>query len=1253
MAEHRRIPGEGLSERMEARTRRRPRLGMSPAFYARLGLDDPWGAPMAATDPGGKADGMVFLSAAPYYAMLRKLASARRRRERRQERFLEQRAGSTMRGALRWWPGEGKLPTPRIASLALESMQLPLAPAPAASVGEAPSTLAGVAWRPNVATPAVSDPWRSTPFVAARVTRSQGAASYAGARLSAAVEARTHADAVDTLPHSARVAVARARRRVLIDDPTPLETVEVIRRSALSRPVVRQVEQFSGTPAAFVARAAMRAATPRSAGASTRAVQVALAASTGGEAEFDRAAAGALAVPARGEGMRPAAARRTPPAQRAAARGETQREVSTLSASPVSAARVSAGRPVAASPVARTSSAPAGEPRGFTASFTGAAPQRYRPAAAAVARALHAAPEAAAVDAHRPQAAAAARGDAPPASQAEARLVRTANGTFTRASRVRAADALLAAAPGAAVGAAPATTPVAAPSAPGVGARGTASPAVPVRAVQPDGSPVAQPPVAASLRAARRALPALRPGSSLPVAVAAEAAHGAVQGVPRVRRTAAVQLAGGRFVAASSAPAPQQGLVAPVVDRGARPGPAQRSGGIATMRAPPAPLVAGETPRPAPGAAAQATPSAPWAEATAAAGEHPSGSVGWAVARLADPARPSRSALPHATPPSRSALPHATPPSRSALPHATPPSFVLPQPEVAPPAADLTSRAPSPRGVGSALVAPAATTPTVRPVASTARPIAAAAPTAVRPVIGSVARAVARAVPTGPAGRAREVLAVAPAPASVRQSGPLSWARPTPGSAVVATVGAPRRAVAPAARLSTPAAGVAPGGGASPRAPEAVFPVPSQLLAELTEAGLVQSSWSQSTPVRTPDGRYVSARVAQALPGLSVLPGVSGPVAVPGAVGPRSPTLRTPQVRFVNAISGVSPQGEFSGAPGARSRPTDWVSARHSVSAATAYRGAMGVRSPDTVFTGAGAVTTPDGAFISARSARGEAGTTAPGGAFASEAAAPGPRREPAPSRTPARRAAAARTAASTTRPARPSLETTLADVSAAAPAAGAPTWAARSDGTPMVRSAQGLFESLARATTAEQVVGVIAARAGDLTGPVPLSAPMRDVVEQIRQEIRKPAAAEGTTLSTRAPDVPAPSATTLRGGSGPVASSATVRRGSTRPVRSSATVRGAGGADDRVSKLVKRLTDLIHLAETERRLSEAQGQVRMAEDTPAARAEGSAPVGAQSGEGGKLDVEVFAREVLEVVNRELELRRERRTEDGDESTWW
>jgi len=165
----------------------------------------------------------------------------------------------------------------------------------------------------------------------------------------------------------------------------------------------------------------------------------------------------------------------------------------------------------------------------------------------------------------------------------------------------------------------------------------------------------------------------------------------------------------------------------------------------------------------------------------------------------------------------------------------------------------------------------------------------------------------------------------------------------------------------------------------------------------------------------------------------------------------------------------------------------------------------------------------------------------------------------------------------------------------------------------------------------------------------------MREVVQAIRNEMAAaPELVHPVQIATRAPDVETPRATVLRGTRvSPVASSAIASRGSVRPVRSSAVSKSAGGADDRVSKLVRRLTDLIHLAETERRLSEAQAQVRMAEDSAAARAEGSAPLGQSGGGGPKLDIETFTREALETVNRELELRRERRTEDGDESNWW
>lgn len=485
----------------------------------------------------------------------------------------------------------------------------------------------------------------------------------------------------------------------------------------------------------------------------------------------------------------------------------------------------------------------------------------------------------------------------------------------------------------------------------------------------------------------------------------------------------------------------------------------------------------------------------------------------------------------------------------------------------------------------------------------------------------------------------------------------MSWARPAGEAQLVASFAsrpgrASRGAVAaasiPAPSATQPATVRGLGGARAPvtRTPDQVLAAAPQaeVLAELSAAGLVQSSWSPSTPVRTPDGRYISARVAERIPGLAILPAVSGPVAISTAALSSSAGLRTPDVRFVGAPSAAgasfgSHEATSSSAPATRSRPTDWVSARTAVTEATAFRGAMSVRSPDAAFVGSQATTTPDGQFVGARRGRAAPGVQLHG-----------------PEQAPESVGSAPRTGA--VRPRRASLETTLADVSSSQPQADAPMWAARSDGAPQVRSAQGLFQSLARATTAEQVVNVIAARAGEMTGPVPLTEPMRAVVEQIRQELRSPAVAgEGTTLRTRAPEVQAPQTTVLRPSrstsSGSVASTAAVRSGASRPVRSSAVVRSPGGSDDRVSKLVKRLTDLIHLAENERRLTEAQRQVRMAEDTAAARAEGSAPVGTSSGGGAKLDIETFAREVLEVVNRELELRRERRSEDGDEQQWW
>ena len=85
--------------------------------------------------------------------------------------------------------------------------------------------------------------------------------------------------------------------------------------------------------------------------------------------------------------------------------------------------------------------------------------------------------------------------------------------------------------------------------------------------------------------------------------------------------------------------------------------------------------------------------------------------------------------------------------------------------------------------------------------------------------------------------------------------------------------------------------------------------------------------------------------------------------------------------------------------------------------------------------------------------------------------------------------------------------------------------------------------------------------------------------------------------------------------------------------------------------KLAGKLMNLIHLAENQRKLSEAQGHVRMAEDTASAIAEGS---GAADGGGAKaVDMGALQEAVLSSVMREIELIQARRDDPDGRNPWW
>ena len=214
------------------------------------------------------------------------------------------------------------------------------------------------------------------------------------------------------------------------------------------------------------------------------------------------------------------------------------------------------------------------------------------------------------------------------------------------------------------------------------------------------------------------------------------------------------------------------------------------------------------------------------------------------------------------------------------------------------------------------------------------------------------------------------------------------------------------------------------------------------------------------------------------------------------------------------------------------------------------------------------------------------------------------------------------------------------------------PIWAQRSTGRPRIAGGDDLVSQLARATAPEEVVSVLMDQ-GDAVrrATSSLPTPVVQVIQQIKTEavraegeaqVAERAALETETVRQRS---------RRREG---VRSTTRVARGMTGLSPGSGSARAPSAAMDRVSKLAKRLQDLIAMAENQNR-GGARQEVRMAEDSGAARAEGqSAPAAAEEARDASADIDTLAREVTEQVTRELEMRRERRQEDPDgRSIWW
>jgi len=210
------------------------------------------------------------------------------------------------------------------------------------------------------------------------------------------------------------------------------------------------------------------------------------------------------------------------------------------------------------------------------------------------------------------------------------------------------------------------------------------------------------------------------------------------------------------------------------------------------------------------------------------------------------------------------------------------------------------------------------------------------------------------------------------------------------------------------------------------------------------------------------------------------------------------------------------------------------------------------------------------------------------------------------------------------------------------------PIWAQRSTGAPRIHGADELVSALAKASQPQEVVNVLMNRSDGVSATT-LPQPVIQVIQQIQSEATK---AESEMAAANAvATTPIDSGRTR--GHRSVRSTTRVVRGFTG-IQPRAAGGGRSSSVDKVTKLAKRLQELIAMAEGQQR-GAARREVRMAEDSGAARSEAqAAPTSADGGKDASVDVDALTREVTEAVTRELEMRRERRQEDPDgRSIWW
>lgn len=1143
-AQPRRVPGQGVLERLEQRKQRRPRIGMSPEFYARFGMADPWAeGPLELQDDPGSL--FTYVDATRYRRMMRRLAFSRWRRERRAKLFQSRRVGLPT-AARRAFPGESRRFTFGLRTLGLSEMVVPEAPEP--EVIEVP-VQSRPRWVRN-GMRSVDNPWtqtrggparsvqtrerqddgtrsvttdrparvaraRSMDRVGARLEQSQASRDPVRKALEAAgprLDRRTQRKVQATLAATAHL--PPAERAVRIREV--LRTVRVVREVFEER-VARTVPSNMARPAE-IARGRVAAEPSRRRG---------LRPVMGRSPSMD------VLAPIAEPQVEAAPAPRKSNTQTALARSTTRR-VSAWSKPPTSdGARVS--RSISRSPVARS-----GAPLKRTASGAYVPARRMRTVetSTVLSRAVKTAESAT-------QGAKSGSTRTTPTSASQTHRTASSGTTVSGTHKTQGQEA---------VGARSTRTSTAetlgARSTSGASHAGEATRSATTANRQDTGARSVQTAAGDTQQSQALRTQGRESRGARSFTTAAAQARG-VESTAELETTGLGHVGARSFRTAASAHAAARAGVQPP-SRGALPTPARVAARSASGSFIPARRVAGAR-------SEQASPS--------------DSHGAWALQRLertgtASTARRGRSLLPRMAPRA---------PESTYVVHANADLDVqamVSEIKRSVPGAQVSVREPKAvKAWGPSPVAAAAERAQKSPVLSQSAGMA---------LPSSTERTLRRAVESS----ARVV----------RTRNPVRYARKASAEQVTLA------GVDPSTLTSLPAQVRKALGGTDPtqavRTAQGVWIPASSFTTE--SAG----SWSGARALRTAASRSAGARSGTTQSGSAV--GAARRRTV-GSQGTGAARFRTPPLSGGGAQVFLSPEREDVEAQGFQTTAREDRAARVGVGRPVAWAGARTQLTETGAWQGAERFTTGRGGF------------------------APGERVQGANRQA---------------RGARRNTLSTLEALSAQEYQAGGPSWAERTTRPSRIRTPGDLVDQLVQAQDVEQLVGIIVERGAEIRPNMGLPKPVIQVIEQIR--------------SVAAAEEQAARSAGSGGRQARVGARASTRRRNAKVIRGFASLKGgtasstAGVGPDKVMKLASKLRNLIHLAEGGR-TADAQRQVKLAHgDRPDGRMENGTDSGnSETAAKQSVDIEALAREVLDVVNREKELRQERRQEESDADVWW